>query len=210
MNVNTLIVTPEVAEAKLERYQQLIASKRTREDEILLRLYKAVKDGARVLNLPAAFKQTGLNVLAQPKLAIARADWRDVRCVANPTSRNGTRGRYHYGEGTVGFTGTREWNVWAFAKNIVLPNGIFTWPTSGIGRGWYTLRSAVPHVPPECRPKRALSNYFILFEVEKWEAEYPVDPFLLERVAGHFYIVRSEWELTPLEADLLASMRAGN
>jgi hypothetical protein len=69
------------------------------------------------------------------------------------------------------------------------------------------LKSAVPHIPANLRPKFKLNNYHILFEVQNWE-EYPVDPFLLKRVVGNLFIVIAEWELTELEASLLGSMRS--
>ena len=70
---------------------------------------------------------------------------------------------------------------------------------------WSQLRTHVPHVPPDVRPRFKLSNYHILFEVKAWE-EYNVDPFLLRRIAGHLYVVEAEWELTELEASLLKAL----
>jgi len=67
----------------------------------------------------------------------------------------------------------------------------------------------VPYIPPDVRPRFAPINYHILFEVKKWEA-YPVDPFLMRRISGMLFIIEGEWELSPLEAELLASMIQGN
>jgi hypothetical protein len=66
----------------------------------------------------------------------------------------------------------------------------------------------VPHIPPACRPKFGLHNYHILFEVQEWKA-YPVDPFLMRRVMGNLFVVEAEWDLTPLEVELLSSMSGG-
>jgi hypothetical protein len=43
----------------------------------------------------------------------------------------------------------------------------------------------------------------------KWQA-YPVDPFLMRRISGMLFIIQAEWELSQLEAELLASMMQGN
>ena len=67
------------------------------------------------------------------------------------------------------------------------------------------LKSAVPHIPPELRPEHKLENYHILFEAT-WQV-YPVDPFLLRRIIGPLFAVVAEWELTALEAELLAHIR---
>ena len=39
---------------------------------------------------------------------------------------------------------------------------------------------------------------------------YTVDPFLMRRISGVLFIIEAEWELSPLEAELLASMMQGN
>jgi hypothetical protein len=48
-----------------------------------------------------------------------------------------------------------------------------------------------------------------LFEVKECKA-YPVDPFLMRRISGMLFIIEVEWELSPLEAELLTSMIQGN
>ena len=209
MNVNTLVITKEQAEAKLDQYKSIVEKRRVAEDDHLQSLYASISKGARVLNLAAAFKQTGLNEKHQPKLAIARADWPDVHCFRNP-SLPGWRSTSL----TVGFGPKPRWNSEATAQNIVLPNGTFPdlaqiASPERVWRRWDSLKSAVPHIPPECRPKFGLHNYHILFEVEEWQT-YPVDPFLLRRISGMLFVVEAEWDLTPLEAELLASMRGGN
>lgn len=70
------------------------------------------------------------------------------------------------------------------------------------------IKSRVPHIPANIRPKIHLRNFHILLEVENWET-YPVDPFLLRRIEGHLFVVVAEWELTALEAMLLSQM-SGN
>jgi len=47
-----------------------------------------------------------------------------------------------------------------------------------------------------------------LFEVKERKA-YPVDPFLMRRISGMLFIIEAEWELSQLEAELLASMMQG-
>ena|SRR5689334_8329792 len=80
MNVNTLIIPKEEAQAKLEQYRNIVGKRRLKEDDKLETLYTRISKGARVVNITAAFRQTGLNELKQPRLAIARADWPDVFC----------------------------------------------------------------------------------------------------------------------------------
>ena len=198
MNVSTLRIPEEVAAAKLDTYRSLQAKQRTEEDVALERMYKRIAAGAHVLNLGAAFKETGLNDHGQPLLAVARADWRTVHFHprASWVSNWGTT------NGAGGFSQARDWNAAAKLKNIRVPRNTFIDATLTNKH----LKSPVPHIPPEIRPKISLANYHILFEVEAWEA-YPVDPFLLRRIDGMMFVIEAEWELTELEAKILAGLR---
>ena len=203
MKVSTILVSKEDAQRKLEQYISIAAKRRTKEDDKLQSLYAAVSKGARVLNLASAFKETGLNAFGQPKLAIARADWKTVHCFRSPARFGNGFSRT---KGSVGFSDNRRWNPQATARNILLPDDTFTFDAS---RSWWNLFSPVPHLPPQLRPRYALHNYHILFEVKTWEV-YPVDPFLLRRIAGMLFVVEAEWELTELEASLLSGLMLGN
>lgn len=197
MNVNTILITQDEAEQKLESYRSLKQRQRTTEDDLLQSLYQRIRAGGRVLNLVEVFKQTGLNDQGQPRLAIARADWGQVHF----TPRVDFSGNWWI-SGAGGFGFNTRWNNRATRQGVVLPSGTFD--DKKLIRN--SLRSPVPHVPPEFRPPFALSNYHILFEVKEWQA-YPVDPFLLKRISGYLYVVMAEWELTELEAMVLSSMQ---
>jgi hypothetical protein len=191
MNVSTISVPRETAIQKINDIEGLKKSQRTDEDDALLSVFKAVrKHDARIINIVDAFRQTGLNEQGQPRLAIAQGDWTDVHC----SNKSHYRGYYS--------TAFSSRSVWRYvAGDIFLPKDALNIKSS-LG-----LKSAVPHIPTNIRPKFKLSNYHILFEVKNWE-EYPVDPFLLKRVTGNLFIVLAEWELTELEASLLGSMRS--
>lgn len=200
MNVSTIVVEPDFALAKLEEYRQL-QGRQTSEDRRLIRLYRAIKKGARVLNVAQAFKETGLNDLGQPKLAIARADWKTVWCYP----RRGMLDNW-WPHGAVGFTDdAHSFNGNATARNYCTPDNTFD---DGLLVKQTKLSSPVPHMPPSIRPHNHFDKFHILFEVEEWTT-YPVDPYLLKRIHGDLFVVIAEWELTELEASLLGSMRQG-
>jgi hypothetical protein len=185
MNVNTLVVSAEEATRKLDQYRSINAKLRTREDEKLALLYAAVSRGARVLNLPAAFRQTGLNELGQPRLAIARADLQAVCFAPNAGPGRWSPDRVDGG----GLFFKPPYNERATRTHVALPRGTFA--QEALTKK--LLRSPVPHVPPAVRPTRAgLHNFHILFEVTRWD-EYPVDPFLMRHIGGHLYVVEAEW-----------------
>ncbi|MGL4611463.1 MAG: hypothetical protein ACRCYY_17585 [Trueperaceae bacterium] len=200
MNVSTHIIKPEVALRELERYQAIPPSKRSQDDEAFIRLYKSAAKGQRIVNVQDAFKETGLNDLGQPKLALARSVWKDVWFERT----------YQWRDGKSVSNGGGQFlcvqSSWQLQKNhtskyLNIPQGTFEPIVTN-----KTLHSPVPHVPPGLRPKQGLGTTFILFEVEKWN-EYPADPFLLRHIQGWLYLVLAEWDLTPLEVSLLSSMR---
>lgn len=190
MNVNTIVIPAEIAKAKLAEYRADTAALYKEEDTKLRTLYKSVLKGAKVIDICEAFKTAGLNIFGQPKLAIARADSKDV------WFRN-----EGYPFWCPSFSVRSDFDHRYSRHYTPLPKGIF-----GKGVTDRTIHSLVPHMPPSVRPKFKLENYHILFEVEKWDV-YPVDPFLLRRIEGHLYVIEAEWELTPLEASLLSSLR---
>jgi hypothetical protein len=199
MNVTTLTITAAQARERLGAYQRLDDRQRTLVDENLIRVYRRIARGEvqRVLNVDRAFQQTGLNEEGQPKLAMTRADW-DV-CYFHPRHRAGSG----WADGGGLFTEVRRIAPQLRTNLVQLPAGTFN--DAALTR--HLLRTPVPHIPPQLRPTIALTHYHILFEVQSW-AEYPVDPFLLRHIHGALYTVEAEWELSPLEAELLAALSA--
>lgn len=203
MNVDTITVKHDTAMMKIADLKALKKSQRTDEDDALLSLYTSVaKHGARVISLAAAFRQTGLNELGQPKLAIAQADWSKVFYRRTGWSNSAADASLYGAE----FDHLNSWSRTSQRNRRVVrlsPGAFVTRPVEH-------LSTLVPYVPADVRPKFHLRNYHILFEVEKWTVEMPVDPFLLKHIMGDTYAVIAEWELTELEASLLGSMRSGN
>ncbi len=197
MNVSTIVVSQDTAIRKVADLKALTKSQRTEEDDALLSLYSSVaKHGARVITLSAAFKQAGLNELAQPRLAIAPADWQKVNFARNHNLTSGEFFRMKEGR--------YSWQASEAGKIRLAPN-VFPVPIGTFNRR--RLTTQVPYIPAAIRPKFHLRNYHVLFEVEKWTFEMPVDPFLLKHIMGETYAVIAEWELTELEASLVGGMR---
>ena len=182
--VSTIVVPQDVAEQKIGEYKTLLNTQRRAEDTEMRRMYKAAMKGKPIIDVAAAWKATGLKD-GYPRLALARADWSNCffdrwSCEFRDQQRS-MRAREHW---------------------IRVPKDVWDWHTAGKN----IVGTAVPFMPPSVRPKRWLSTYHILFEVEKWN-EYPVDPFLLKHITGWLFVVEGEWELTELERWLLAGLR---
>jgi hypothetical protein len=71
----------------------------------------------------------------------------------------------------------------------------------------------IPMIPADVRPRDALENCYVLWEVEHW-ADRPIratpdrDPYLLKHLAGDLYAVIAEWDLTELERAIMQGRRA--
>jgi hypothetical protein len=195
MNVDTITIPKETAITKVGELKSLKRSQLTEEDEKLLSLYTSIsKHNARVISLRAAFRQAGLNDLNQPSVAVAQGDWKTV--FFRPLGwTNSTGGEFWHRN--------LSWRRQNAAGVINIQSGTFQAPLAT-----NALSTQVPYVPASVRPKYHLRNYHILFEVDAWTVEaMSIDPFLLKHINGDLYAVVAEWDLTPLEAMLVGSMR---
>lgn len=199
MNVGELRISPEVAAQKIREYQALVGARRSAEDEMMIRCFRHAKQNRAIVDLDAAFETAGLDEDGNPRIAICRSDMTQVWCY------KGT-GRCSFAWGPAMF---RRWGWGGVEMNPNATRSIISVRTPGTK---YLLRefltTQVQPVPPMLRPSRGLHLYHTLFEVEKWDVEHvSVDPFLLKRIQGSLFAVVAEWELTPLESQIVASMR---
>jgi hypothetical protein len=165
-----------------------------KEDEELLKAYRALYRGQQILDLPKTIGAGGLDDRMLPRLAVSRAD--KEKC------------HFYSSSGTVYMS--HEYQSYIYRLR---PGDAFTFtapqmPTQLTDESWrrtnnHPLRAAalVPSIPPHLRPDD-LSKYFILWEAE-WTAKAPVDPLLLSKVNETLYAVVASWDLTPLEQRVL-------
>jgi len=177
-------------EAK-EKYQELLVlHNESPLSKVKRRVYHALKQGQRILDIYTAFEQAGFNELLQPRIAIARAD--GETCYFEPSTH--WDGNHRVNDGGATFSIER----WSRTKHepVKLPEQTFR-PL--IGKSASVLSTSVPQIPPEHFPKHALKNYYILWEVEHWREEPARDPLLLRRISKNLFVVLAEWDLSDLE-----------
>lgn len=194
MNVPTITMDPKVAQAKLEAYQLQLRRRADEEYKKAAEGYAALATGKPLLNLTDAFTTAGLHQDGRPKLAIARADRRQVFM--------------RWRSGAFWFSALK--NPYQTSYQGDLRISIPFEPKNS----WVEGYSLVPMVPAEVRPSEPLKNFFTLWEVERW-ADRPLmtipdyDPYLLRHLAGDLYIVEAEWDLTELERAIMTGRREG-
>lgn len=176
-----------------------------KEDEILMLSYKELAKGQRIINVADVIIKAGLNAQQLPKVAIAGADWKFAHishehgCIVFCEDFNSQwdyrRDRFKQEKGrrvisylATGFHANLTNSAWRNSNNFPSLNG--------------HTRAMVPSIPVHLRPTGDLSEFRILWEAE-WKTEAPRDPILLRHIAGNMHSVLAQWDLTPLERDVL-------
>ena len=169
-----------------------------KEDEELMRAYRAMALGQRILNLTKVLRGAGVDKQHHPKLAIARAHWKHCHFRVD-------RGHtFFMASDYLHYSNTR----WNKDSHIMLPRDLFPAETSntswrdGQNLPRYPLKALVPSIPAHLRPEGDLSGYHVLWEAV-WTSAAPEDPFLLKQVSENVFVVLAQWDLTPLEQSIL-------
>lgn len=154
------------------------------------RAYQLIAQGRVVIKALESIRAAGVNEQGLPKLAISNATYR--QCTLEISMD---------GHATMAKDRNPNWrdmtNVFRFPAD--------TFPRR---RDWIRAEAIVPLVPIHLRPKRALGNYHILWEVE-WTRIIPKDPLLLRRIGGDLWLVVAAWDLTEVERAALATRVSG-
>lgn len=185
MKVATLSMPYNEARRKAEAYKRAMQRNPQAADEVLMKGYSAIARGKRVIDINAVIHAGGYDTEHRPKLAIARADQKEIHFFydgARPTFSSWSNGSKK--------NPSRE-------RHFVLPpRPDETSPRWAVLRDVHA-RAMVPLVPADVRPDSHLRNFHILWEAN-WVAA-PVDPILLRRIGGSFFAIIAQWDLTELE-----------
>lgn len=219
MNITTITMEPEAAQAKLDAYREALAGRHSTgvEEEwaAALNAYKELAKGTPLIDPIAAIRECGWRADGYPVLAIARADMARVRWRID---RSGRRFDSNLGR-SVGAWAPMTWeyaamrakeNRWSRrrgAGKTFLVEQVTTEPPVDPRDGL----AMVPMVPADVIPSRGcdLSKHFVLWEVEDWNAAPPIDPILLRPIGGDLYAVVAQWDLTEIERAIIAGTRKG-
>ncbi len=186
MNVPLITLDREQAKDKLDAYRSQLRHRADSEYEAAEAGYKALTQGKSLLNLTDAILSGGLGEDGRPKLAVARADKKEVRVRL-----------WGVGNGRVTFSTS-------FGSRGRMARGTqHSFSFLGASNSTSDGYALVPMVPADVRPNVNLSQCVILWEVVQWASRSsqrpPYDPYLLRRIAGDLYAVLTEWNLTELE-----------
>jgi hypothetical protein len=188
-----------VARERLEAYRAQLRRSWDEEHAAVARGLEAIAEGTPVLSLSQAIQSGGLFGDGRPKLAVARADRRQVEV-------------WRFSPGLFRFSALRR-SGWGYEGSLRLDvDAAGMDHPDRMSRGY----SLVPLVPPEvlrvCGGRSRLREHFTLWEVEEWSdrpflAQPPEDPLLLRALGGELYAVVAAWDLTDLERAVMAGRR---
>jgi hypothetical protein len=185
MNVAPMNVTQDAALEALKTYKahRNVYDKRDWEIE---RIYRQIAKGHQVISVEDAIRKAGVDELGRPKLAIMRADQKEVICDTGYTDWVTFKNVY----------GSRA-AEWCFR---------IPWRNRGGPNRWQDSRALLPRIPPQFRPAHGdLSNYHLLWEAD-W-TDIPRDPYLLKRLSKDAWVVLAAWDLTDVEVSVLRAQR---
>lgn len=195
--METISMPPKRALEAFRDYRKAVTLYRRAEDVALMKAYRALGHGVKVIDLVQVMQAANVDRSGRPRLAIARADQSHVRF------DHRWRGECVFDKPGAGHRGRS-------ATRVRLPVGTFTAPADKPAMSLPQVPSAVavvPSIPPLHRPTQAgLDNFWILFEAE-WE-QPPVDPALLRHLGMNLYAVLAVWNLTKLEQAILRGREA--
>jgi len=193
MNVEAFGMSKEEAKKLWKEYVE--ACKENPQDKFLQdmkKVYNQLSCGRKIVDINTIFQRSGLTFNGEPRLAIALATEKKVRC------------KYKK-DGTVIFLNMDaracNWDESTHKIDVVIENVFPKIPEDKLDK-WkrdINLETIVPKIPASLRPKGKLENYYVLWEVEKWKMVPPVDPYLLRRINDNMFVVVAGWNLTELE-----------
>lgn len=197
--VESISMTKEEAKKELKVYRNLL---KTRHESYLKQMKDSLvqlSKGRKIINILEVMQKAGVGEDRLPKLAIAKADGRKVYL-------------YRAEKGRASFS--LNSSSWSQNKKdtLFLPSDTFPeWIRTENEKFSFVIYEAlIPIVPAILLPEGALSNYWILWEVEKWSKNNPVpprDPILLKRINETTFAVLSAWDLTPLERTIIGGRK---
>lgn len=185
-----------------DKYRAFSQSRRRDPETVLAtEVYRLLAAGKVLVDVGVAIREAGFDEKMRPKLALARADRKQVHF----TWSGGTTGVFNCGTRGAWQPQFRHHVNFNRRHNVVRrysDGSQFGATVEGF--------ALVPMVPPDVSYcGRRPAECHILWEVEKWAdesllAEPPVDPYLLHRVGGDLFEILGQWDLTEVERYVMA------
>jgi hypothetical protein len=192
LQLEAIVMDQQDARTKLEEYEAEMAAHKWRLSNVwkqdwreVQRIYKALASGGHFIDAGQAIVKAGApSHYAGPRLAISKATNKECWSYGN-TAHTALFDR------EPGFSSLFESGQAKPAPFAVLP-----FKSSFLTK----MKAVVPPVPPKHYPKDVSPDKCMILWEAEWTAKAPVDPALLEPIAGiNFCRVLAQWDLTDVE-----------
>lgn len=188
MNIAPMSVPTYEARDQYRAYRSALKERKEKHLAELSAVYYQLSRGHQVIDVIEAFKASGMKD-GGPAIALCRADRKSVFL---EKKENGSAEFYGLSEGE-----RRQHKV----PDFITPR-CYSWERENTQYRWIKnsrCRTVVPIIPVAHMPIGGLHNYHILWEIDKWEPEPPVDPILLKQITKNVFVVLAQWNLSPIE-----------
>ena len=194
----------EKAKEEWKKYNSLIKKRHDKYLEEMKNCMYQLSQGKSLIDIYKVMEKSGVNKSYQPRIAISRADWKNVFFVKKDSGRG-----FFAGSNT-------SWPSKSDGHIDLQPQTFMEWPRKNNAEGkpindaWGIANPAcetkVPIIPAQLIPEGSLSGYYILWEVEKWEnLPETKDPLLLKRITENLFVILGAWDLTDLEQSIISA-----
>ncbi len=211
MELEKIQMPVEKAKEEWKKYTELIKTRREKYLKDMKSCMYELKQGKELIDIWKVMEKIGLNKNYEPKMAIARADWKEVIFIKQDAGR--------------GFFSDREtsWSQSSEGHIDIKPNTFMEWPRVKEERevhgtknkvkidGWQIvkdkIKTKVPIIPAQLLPDSDIKGFYILWEVDHWE-DLPKkeDPILLKRITENLFVILGAWDVTELEQSVISGL----
>lgn len=212
MELEKIQMPKEKAKEEWRKYTELIKKRKEKYLEDMKKCMFELAKGKELIDIYKVMETAGINKNYQPKLAISRADWKEVQFCKKDDGRGFFSNPNRSGYG--------DWSIRSEGDIDLQPHTFVTWQRVKESRtdtkgnninvdGWGIAndkcKTKVPIIPVQLMPEGNLRNYYILWEVKEWE-DLPEtkDPLLLKRITENLFVILGAWDLTPLEQSIIS------
>ena len=199
MHVSTITMPEREAKEKLRAVRSVLHRRADAEYKAMEAGLVELVRGRTLINLADTFRVCPIGSDQRPRLAIGRADRKQVQM-----RRSGTAAVFDTRWDSFRRVKGAPTRVRVELGRETTREPVHRWEQPHEG---YAL---VPIIPPEhAIPASHLPEHLILWEVEQWSdrplgAQPDRDPLLLKPLAGDLYVVVASWDLTDLERAIMA------
>jgi len=200
--IKKISLPKEQAKEEWRKYNKILKERQDKFLKVMKESMYHIKEGRNLIDVYEAIGKAGLNEKKEPRLAISRADLREI--IFRKTDE---------GSGSFNMNGT----INGYKDDVGLPQKTFDihWKREDGAEenSWRIdkkiLKTKVPIIPIQLVPEGKLENYYILWEVKEWEElpEAKKDPFLLKRVSENLFAILGAWEVTELEQAVIRGLQ---